>query len=371
MSPVNPQTVTADGIQLRPWRIEDIDDLVQACNDPLIVRWLPLIPHPYDGETARLWVEEGGPAAWEQGGAAFAIADVGTQKVLGGIGLTNVQIGRLTGEIGYWVAPWARGKAVATRAAKAITQWAFSNGLYRLELLAAKENWTSQRVAYAAGFQREGVRREGGPTRDGGRQDLVVFARLAGDPDGPIERVLPDLPGGELSDGVVRLRPLQAADAEDFFALNQLPDVVSSSFGPPVTLEVARQRTATAHNDWLCGDKATCVIEDVTTGAFAGGIGLYYRWQSQQQAMIGYSLRPEFRGKGAATRAVDLISRWAFEKVGIARIIAGTFPENVASQRVLERAGFTREAHMKAALPGRKGERIDDIQYVRINPNIG
>ena len=368
---MTPDTITGDGIRLRLWTMDDVDDLINACNDPDIARWLPLIPHPYTEEAARWWVEEGAPAAWREGGAAFGIVDVGTQKVLGGIGITNVQAGRNQGEVGYWVAPWARGRGVATRGTTTMAEWAFRNGLYRLELLAARENWVSQRVALGAGFTREGVRREGGPSRDGGRQDLVAFIRLAGDAPGPAERILPDLPGGHLTDGVVRLRPMRPDDVDDFYALNQLPEVINTSFGPLVTPEVARQRTERVQNDWLAGDRAECTIQDAATGAFAGNISLYYWARQQREAMLGYSLRPEFRGKGIATRAVNLLSRWAFENVGVVRLIAGTFPENRASQRVLERAGFTREGYLKAALPGRDGSRIDDIRFVRLKPNLG
>lgn len=367
---MTPGKITGDGMELRLWTMDDVDDLIAACNDLEIARWLPLLPHPYTDESARWWIEEGAPAAWREGGAAFAIAFPGTRKILGGIGINNVQLGRRQGEVGYWIAPWARRQGVATRATRAISQWAFDSGLHRLELLVAKENWTSQRVAMSAGFAREGVRREGGPARDGGRQDLVCFTRLAGDPGKPIERLLPDLPGGKLSDGIVHVRPFRTDDVDDFVALHQLPEVIDTSFGPLVTPEVARERAERNQASWLAGERADCVIEDALTGAFAGDIGLYYQNPRLHEAMIGYSLRPEFRGKGIATRAVNLLCEWAFENVGVVRIIAGTFPENRASQRVLERAGFTREGYLKAALPARDGSRIDDIRFVRLKPNL-
>ena len=368
---MKPGTVADEGIELRMWTMDDVDALIVACNDADIVRWLPLIPHPYTEEAARWWVEEGAPAAWREGGASFGIFFPGTQKVLGGIGISNPIPGRNQAEVGYWIAPWARAQGVATRATRVISRWAFASGLYRLELLAAKENWASQRVAIAAGFTREGMRREGGPTRDGERQDLVCFARLATDPDAPAGRLLPDLPGGQITDGIVRLRPLRTDDVDDYFALSQLPEVVNTSFGPLVTREVAWERTTQVQNSWLAGERAECVIEDVATGAFAGTISLYYIAPRLNEAMIGYSLRPEFRGKGIATRSVNLLCGWAFESVGVVRIIAGTFPDNRASQRVLERAGFAREGYLKAALPGRDGSRIDDIRFVRLNPNLG
>ncbi|OON32008.1 hypothetical protein BSA16_08115, partial [Micromonospora sp. Rc5] len=49
-----------------------------------------------------------------------------------------------------------------------------------------------------------------------------------------------------------------------------------------------------------------------------------------------------------------------------ARVWAGTRPENAASQRVLERAGFTREGLLRGRLPGPDGTRVDSVQYARL-----
>ena len=113
----------------------------------------------------------------------------------------------------------------------------------------------------------------------------------------------------------------------------------------------------------MAGQRADLTIRDATTGEYAGEIGLYYWDAPTKQAMTGYSLRPEFRGRGFTTRAVRLLAAWGFDHVKLARLIAGTAPENVASQRVLERAGFVREGYQRARLPGPDGTRIDDIAW--------
>ena len=278
---------------------------------------------------------------------------------------------RKQGEVGYWIAPWARGQGVATKATRAVAQWAFDQDFYRLELLAAKENPGSIRVALAAGFGREGVRRDGGPTRDGGRQDLVGLRpprrrpgrACAAAAARPARR-------GKLSDGVVELRRLTPSDADDYYSLNQFEEVIRTHIGEPITQELAAQRCARAEYGWLAGEAAQCAIVDAATGAFAGRHPVAYRHPFSKEAMIGYSLRPEFRGKGFMTRAVNLITDWAFDKVGAIRVIAGTFDYNDASRAVLLRAGFEREGYFKAALPARDGTRIDDIQFVRISPLV-
>lgn len=55
---------------------------------------------------------------------------------------------------------------------------------------------------------------------------------------------------------------------------------------------------------------------------------------------VGYYVGRQFGWRGLATAAVRLVCGWAFRERGLARIVAHTHPHNIASQRVLEKAGF-------------------------------
>jgi RimJ/RimL family protein N-acetyltransferase len=125
------------------------------------------------------------------------------------------------------------------------------------------------------------------------------------------------------------------------------------------------QRCATAPYKWLIGERAECAIRDAITGAFAGDIGLF-REAPTGQALVGYSLAREWRGRHFATRAVRLISEWAFDTAGLARLAAGTAPDNIASQRTLERAGFRREGYERGRLPSAGSTRIDNIPWAML-----
>lgn len=356
--------IPAGPVVLRPLAPADAEAIVRACSDPEIVHFLPLIPVPYTRDDALEYMERC-REEWRTGGAPFAIADPVTGEWLGNVGLMARPRGGI--EIGYLVAPWARGRGVATAAVAALAAWGFGHGVERVELLADVENLASQRVALAAGFRHEGVRRGAAGRRDGSRGDLMGFARLRGDSGEHVRPFLPEFPGGSLTDGVVRLRRLTAADTADYLALQNVPDVVKYSVPPePRTFEQAEERCRTAGANWLAGTGAEVAILDATTGAFAGDIQLSAVIPPLGQAMTGYSVLPEFRGRGFAARAVDLLVGWAFEHTPLARIIAGTSPGNVASHRVLERAGFTREALLRGLLPGPGGTRLDDLQWSRL-----
>src|SRR2546421_10812468 len=162
-------------LQLRPWALDDIPAIVDACNDSEIQHWIPVIPRPYSEEDARAFVE--GKVAGI-GGEQFAITERG--RVVGSIGM-GVNDSR-TGHIGYWSAPDARGRGVTTRALRLLCKHALEDlGLQRLELITDPDNGASRRVAEKVGFQREGVLRSHLLHPDGRRRDSVMFSLLPGE----------------------------------------------------------------------------------------------------------------------------------------------------------------------------------------------
>jgi RimJ/RimL family protein N-acetyltransferase len=87
-----------------------------------------------------------------------------------------------TAELGYVVAPAARGRGVASEALRLLTEWAFAElGMERLELLISVENEASKRVAARCGYVREGVLRSHW-VKGELREDTELWARLPSDP---------------------------------------------------------------------------------------------------------------------------------------------------------------------------------------------
>ncbi len=101
-------------------------------------------------------------------------------------------------------------------------------------------------------------------------------------------------------------------------------------------------------------------VVDGVTGEFLGAIGV--RPIGDEIGQIGYWIKREARGRGVATRALRLLSGWAFAALGLARLQLLTEPENVASQRVAENAGFQREGLLRA-FAELKGRRPDFYMY--------
>ncbi|MCU1588420.1 MAG: GCN5-related N-acetyltransferase, partial [Frankiales bacterium] len=167
-------------VTLRPWSLADAPEVARACDDPETARWLP-VPSPYLLPDAETFVGVTVPN-WAAHGArtALAVVDVSTNELLGSVGANTTESSSGRVEIGYWTAPWARGRGVASKAAALMADWAFAVlAVDRVELLADVDNHASQRAAQKAGFVREGVARRSRRDRTGAARDMVVFSRVA------------------------------------------------------------------------------------------------------------------------------------------------------------------------------------------------
>lgn len=353
MDPLTDVVLETGRLRLRAFEPGDADDVGAACADPLIQRRLPL-PSPYTEQDAHAWVTEGAHADRLAGcGLQRAVTPVTGGRLVGSVGLVRIDWRHGSGEVGYWVAPWARGRGYAAEAVGSLARWALGTlGLARVELRAAPDNVASQRVALRAGFVREGVQRSAGRTGTG-RTDLVCFSLLPTD-IGPPHRLLPDVT--ELSDGVVTLRPVGPGDAAALYLERSDPESERWVAPPsPYTREEAARQAATAAADWLAGEQARFAVVETVTGQVAGSITLRMDDASLGIGEIGYGLAAAYRGRGLMRRTLHLLAVWAFDEVGLARLEVGVGAGNAASLRTAERAGFRRECVLRHALPGPEG----------------
>ncbi len=104
-------------------------------------------------------------------------------------------------------------------------------------------------------------------------------------------------------------------------------------------------------------------------GEFAGCVGLVRQTDIYKlTAEIGYWLGEPYWGLGIATKAVELITEYGFNQLGLVRIYTGVFDFNKASQRVLEKAGFKPECVFEKSV-FKNGVICDEYRYGLINKN--
>ncbi|MGP3999693.1 GNAT family N-acetyltransferase [Streptomyces sp. 8N706] len=186
-------TISTDRLVLRPFEAGDVPALADMMNDELVTAWTA-VPQPYTVDDAREWATRQAPAQRAEGrGITFAVTELLTQRLVGTVHLQNTDWRCLSTEVGYIVAPWARGEGYASESVHAVAQWLFGHQKFeRLELRTAADNTASQQVAQKIGCISEGVLRNAGICRsrvengaEGGwtdiRTDLIVWSLLPED----------------------------------------------------------------------------------------------------------------------------------------------------------------------------------------------
>jgi RimJ/RimL family protein N-acetyltransferase len=179
-----PDPPLGDGVvQLRQWgEPGDVEAITAACNDRAIAEFLDQIPSPYTEEDARGYIELC-RTGWRNGAITnFAIVEEGAP--VGSMGVRWLEgLDAGTAEVGYWMAPEARGRGLCTRALRLVSRWVLEEaGAPRLQLRADDQNVASNKVAENAGFVREGVLRSSRyNARLGRRVDFVMYSLLPGE----------------------------------------------------------------------------------------------------------------------------------------------------------------------------------------------
>jgi len=171
------------------------------------------------------------------------------------------------------------------------------------------------------------------------------------------------LPGDEQ----VALRPWRAGDAASVASACTDADIQRWTLVPDgYTAADAEQFVAYATEALAAGTSAELAV--VTAGdpdAVLGAAGLVRIDWDHEQAEVGYWTAAEARGRGVATRAVRLLSAWAFRELPLTRLQLMPFIGNDASERVAERAGYRREGVLRSFHVSKNGL-ADVVMFARL-----
>ena len=136
---------------LRPYRLEDLDDLHAMFSDPEHMRWYP---EPFSREVSLEWLERQIARHQTRGYALWIVEDRRTGAFLGTAGPSLLTIGEADEvEIGWHTRPGRKGEGIAPEAGAAARDWAFANlEVDHLIALVRPENRPSGRVAVKIGM---------------------------------------------------------------------------------------------------------------------------------------------------------------------------------------------------------------------------
>jgi ribosomal-protein-serine acetyltransferase len=158
----------------------------------------------------------------------------------------------------------------------------------------------------------------------------------------------------ELSDRSILVRTYRAEDAGALYEAARESIAEVSVWLPwchqNYSIEESRDFIGSREKAAEGGEWYSFGIFEKDSGKFFGGAGLNFFNRVHQMANLGYWVRTSAAGRGIATDATRLVAQFGFEQLGLQRIEIVAAVGNIASQRVAEKAGATREAVLRKRL---------------------
>jgi RimJ/RimL family protein N-acetyltransferase len=364
-----------DGVvRLRAHRPDDAERIVEQSTDAETMRWTT-VPRPYGIEEARDflaeierdWSAPAGVRRW-----AVTDAEDVTGRYLGTIDLRPRGGG--VAEVGFALHPQARGSGSMAGAVRLACRWWFGEGGTRVHWLAVRGNFASWRVAWSCGFTHHGTIPQSHPDPDDPTGPALDVWRASLGADDVMEPRTPweDVPVLDAEEGHgIRLRPWRDRDIEALEPRDQ-PEHYMPARGVldadtfPEWLMIRREQMS-------LGKVLSWCAADTTTDAALGEVLVFVTEGTldDDTAELGYQVVPSGRGRGVATTGSRALVAHAFAArtdggLGMRRLVAQTAEDNVASNKVLDRLGFTIWGRETAAdvLPG--GRAVDALHWERL-----
>jgi RimJ/RimL family protein N-acetyltransferase len=337
-TPMTAPTLRGQRVTLRPMTHADAPHLVRWANDPDFA-WYQWGRRPgrfADDEAARKWMD----AIAENRGVVFAIERDGLP-----IGQANYRDLRPKGKnaevgIGIGESPlWGMG--LGREALGLLVRHLVDDlGLHRVYLSVLAYNDRAIASYKAAGFEVEGIERDGVMTDDGTFADDVKMAYVAG-------RARPDFDPRPviLAGTYVRLEPLRREHAAELFPVAHDDDIWQLMLVPmPRDVADLARWIGSALEGQILGNQVAFLTRRISDGAPIGSTRFLHIDRANKTAEIGWTfLGRDARRTVANTEAKYLQLLHLFEGLGAHRVWLQTDKLNARSQRAMERLGAIKE----------------------------
>lgn len=164
----------------------------------------------------------------------------------------------------------------------------------------------------------------------------------------------------------ITLRPLREEDINPIFHACQDP-IISAFTRVPHPYDISMAEDFVREADVAYRNHVSVSFAIEVDGAFAGTIGLHSIQLGDHLAEVGYWIEKSYRGKGICTEAMRMLSEFSIGVMAFRRLEALADFDNLASQRVMERAGFTREGLLRNRATKRDGRQVDMALYSKVS----
>lgn len=141
------------------------------------------------------------------------------------------------------------------------------------------------------------------------------------------------------------------------FSLNDVPDFF-----------LMRNNKKLMNNEIAENKSISWAITLKSSGELLGSIGFVRMQKENHRAEIGYMLNTKYQGKGLMQQAMRACIKFGFKTMKLHTIEAVIDPANIASEKVLQKSNFIKEAHFKQNF-FYKNEFLDTVHYGLVNAN--
>ena len=162
------------------------------------------------------------------------------------------------------------------------------------------------------------------------------------------------------------LRPIRMDDAKMYLESQSDKEAKKGFMSTPKTLADANREIKERVLSVKKGTGETFAIE--INGEYAGFVNIHELTKKpryKHTAVIGYCTHPKYRGRGITTKAVKLVTNYAFKKYHLKRISGWCRTFNKASARVLEKAGYKLEGILRKN-KFKDGKYLDDMVWAKV-----
>lgn len=167
----------------------------------------------------------------------------------------------------------------------------------------------------------------------------------------------------------ISLRPLNEKDIDPIFLACQDPTIPAFTRVPsPYEREMAEDFVRESAFAYLNRLAISFAID--VNGEFAGTIGLHSLKLSDHVAEVGYWIEENHRGQGICTEALITLTEFSLGVMGFRRLEALVDFDNLASQRVLESAGYRREGLLQSRTTKADGRQIDMALFSKVSAEV-
>ncbi len=159
------------------------------------------------------------------------------------------------------------------------------------------------------------------------------------------------------------IRFQQVSDAKRFFEILNNPNFIYFRI---TTKSIADQKKWLKENPKRRKENKEWNYSILYGQEMVGGIGIKINQFRKYIGEIGYFIDEKYWGKGITTKAVKLVEKEGFKKLGLSRIEILMRPEHKASEKIAIKNGYQKEGLMKKVIKDREGKMRDSFLYAKV-----